>query len=69
MANIISAVIGFVLFVAILLVSPIITIWALNTLFSLQIEYGVTSYLATAWLTGLLILRVRSREKKSNGNT
>lgn len=62
MANIIGTVIGVVLLIAILLVSPIITIWSLNTLFSLQIDYGVTSYLAALWLTGLLTVGARGKK-------
>jgi len=40
--------------VAIVLVSPVITIWSLNTLFNTNIETNVLTYLATLWLTGLI---------------
>ena len=44
----------FGILVAIVLVSPVITIWALNTLFNTHIETNVLTYLATLWLTGLI---------------
>jgi hypothetical protein len=43
-----------ILIVAILvIVSPIVTIWSLNTLFHTSIEYSIWTYLAGLWLTGL----------------
>ena len=33
-----------------LLISPFVTIWALNTLFALGIEYNIWTWLASAWI-------------------
>jgi len=45
-----------ILIVAILvIVSPIVTIWSLNTLFHTTIEYSIWTYLAGLWLTGLVV--------------
>jgi hypothetical protein len=44
-----------ILIVAILvIVSPIVTIWSLNTLFHTSIEYTIWTYLSALWLTGLI---------------
>lgn len=40
--------------IAFILVSPVITIWSLNTLFHTGIEINWYSYLATLWLTALV---------------
>jgi len=40
--------------VVIILLSPIVTIWSLNTLFHTSIEYSMWTYLAALWLTGLI---------------
>jgi hypothetical protein len=37
--------------ILILILSPFITIWSLNTLFLLGIEYTVWTWLACAWLS------------------
>lgn len=63
MANRIGTVIGAILAIMLLLVSPFITIWALNTLFSMQIQYGIATYFATLWLTS--ILAVKTARSKS----
>ena len=39
-----------VVFLAVVMVLPLISIWALNTLFLLGIEYNVWTWLAAAWL-------------------
>lgn len=39
----------------ILIVSPIVTIWALNILFGLAIPYNIYTWAASVWLTSLLI--------------
>jgi hypothetical protein len=36
------------------IVSPIVTIWSLNTLFHTTIEYTIWTYLSALWLTGLI---------------
>jgi len=38
----------------IILLSPIVTIWSLNTLFHTTIEYTMWTYLASLWLTGIV---------------
>jgi len=40
--------------VVIILLSPIVTIWSLNTLFHTSIEYSMWTYLAALWVTGLV---------------
>jgi hypothetical protein len=53
-AIIIVAVIVFL--IALVLVSPLITIWALNTLFPLlAIPYTIWTWLATFWIVGVPI--------------
>lgn len=44
----------FLILVCLILISPIITIWSLNTLFYTTIPTNVWTYLATLWLTGLI---------------
>jgi hypothetical protein len=39
------------LFVALVVLAPLATIWALNTLFAVAIPYTFVSWLATFWLT------------------
>lgn len=41
-------------FAAVVFVLPLVTIWALNTLFLLGIEYNVWTWLAAAWLHGAI---------------
>ena len=41
-------------FAAVVLVLPLVTIWALNTMFLLGIEYNVWTWLAAAWLHGAI---------------
>lgn len=43
-----------VVFLAVAMVLPLISIWALNTLFLLGIEYSVWTWLAAAWLHGAI---------------
>ena len=61
MAETIGKLIGIIIALLILLVSPFATIWALNTLFPVQIEYGFYTYAATLWLTSLVAVRYRNR--------
>lgn len=55
---------GFVLFAAIitLLFSPFATIWALNTLFALGIQYNVWTWLAMLYLTIALFGKVSAKK-------
>lgn len=61
MAETIGALIGIIVVLVILLLSPFATIWALNTLFPVQIEYGFYTYVATLWLTSLVAVRYRNK--------
>lgn len=40
--------------VVLLIFGPLITIWSLNTVFALGIEYTIWSWLGTAWLSMIL---------------
>jgi hypothetical protein len=45
----------FILFIiVVLIVSPLITIWAINTLFYTNIPTNLWTYLASLWLTGVV---------------
>lgn len=39
--------------IAIIIVAPLVTIWALNTVFSLGIAYSFWTWLGTLWLQGI----------------
>lgn len=50
-----AVVLGLLALVVILIVvGPLVSIWAVNTLFGTAIEYSFTTWLATAWLHVLL---------------
>ena len=53
-------------FAAVVLVLPLVTIWALNTLFLLGIEYNVWTWLAAAWLHGAIAGPRLSIKQKGN---
>lgn len=53
-----------VLAVALIFLGPIITIWSLNTLFNLNIDYTFGTWLATAWLQMVTVGNVVSAVKK-----
>jgi hypothetical protein len=40
--------------VTLIVAGPLLTIWAVNTLFSTSIGYNVTTWLATFWLTMII---------------
>lgn len=44
----------FMVFLIIILISPVLTIWSLNTLFNTGIEINLWTYSSTLWLTGLV---------------
>ena len=46
-------------------VVPLATIWSLNTLFNLEIEYSFLNWLAASWL--LFMINNRVVEKSKNG--
>jgi hypothetical protein len=45
---------GLVLFLFILMLTPVFTIWSLNLLFHTNIEVDIGSYLAVLWLTSIV---------------
>ena len=48
-------IVGIVLIIIVLvLLSPIVTIWALNTMFNLGIPLNIYTWLACAWLTAII---------------
>ncbi len=63
MGNLVGTVVGIILAIALLLVSPFITIWAMNTLFSMQIQYSIATYFAALWLTGIIAMKSSGRSK------
>lgn len=52
--------------IALIIVGPFVTIWSLNTLFSLAIEYTVWTWLAIVWLSlvtfGSVVSSVRKKD-------
>ena len=52
----------------IVLIGPFFTIWSLNTLFQLEIQYSFQSWVAINWLM-LMFHGARSSLKKSNQQT
>lgn len=55
-----------VVFLAVVMVLPLISIWALNTLFLLGIEYSVWTWLAAAWLHGAIAGPMLKVKQKGN---
>lgn len=53
-----------VLAIALIFVGPIITIWALNTLFNLNIDTNIATWFAVAWLQLVTVGNVVSAVKK-----
>ena len=53
-----EVILGWVVFIifiiALILVSPVITIWSLNKVFNTGIETNIWTYLGTLWLTSLV---------------
>ena len=57
-------VLGILLGFAVLIVAgPLITLWSLNTLFSLNIEYNIATWFASLWI-GIMLMRVTTVNKK-----
>jgi len=50
-----------ILFVALIvfILGPFITIWSLNNLFGLNIVYSFSNWLASAWLTCIMVGRIK----------
>lgn len=61
-ANAVGRLIGAMIALVMLLISPFITIWAINVLFSTQIGYGFSTYFATLWLTSLIAVGYRGKK-------
>lgn len=59
MSEILKLILLVVFLVAVIIFSPLIVIWALNTLFLLGIPYTFWTWLATAILQGLVVARNR----------
>jgi len=49
-----NLIVFFVLLVTFILLSPVFTIWSLNTLFNTSIEINICNYMATFWLSALV---------------
>jgi hypothetical protein len=61
--NLVFALLIIVLIVTLVVVGPLLTIWALNTLFGLGIETTLATWFATWWL--LVALKANNLVKKS----
>lgn len=44
----------FVFLLVFVLLSPFITIWSLNNLFGMSIDFNIRTYMATLWLSALV---------------
>ena len=53
------------LVVALIVIGPLASIWAVNTLFGTAIEYSFTNWMATAWLH-ILLTGTAVKTSKSN---
>jgi hypothetical protein len=56
----------FVLAVFLLIIAPFVTIWSLNTLFTLTIEYTIWTWLAMVWLSLVTFGNIASATFKRN---
>lgn len=45
------AIFGILILLSIVVFAPLVTLWSLNTLFGLGIEYGFYEWLAVVWLS------------------
>jgi hypothetical protein len=55
-----------IVILALVVVGPFFTIWSLNTLFSLEIPYSFSTWIAVNWL--LFLLHGVKVQKKSGSN-
>lgn len=53
-----AIILAIIFFLLMLIFSPLLTIWALNTLFSLGIAYTFSTWFAMLWVNMLLAARV-----------
>lgn len=51
--KVVYAIIAIILVVLISISFPLLTIWSLNTLFKLNIEYSISTWFAIVWLIGI----------------
>jgi len=56
----------FLVLIALIIVGPLATIWSLNTLFNLGIEYTFWTWLAMAWLSLVTFGSVTSAVNNKN---
>jgi multidrug transporter EmrE-like cation transporter len=66
MNDLIKIIGAIVLLILLIVFSPLITIWSLNTLFNLGIAYTIWTWLATAWLGLVTFGSVTSAINKKN---
>lgn len=50
--------------VVLLLISPFITIWSINTLFNTNIDFTLKTYFAVLWLTSIIVGYSKQKSKK-----
>lgn len=64
--KVLIVIVGIALLLAVVVFAPFITIWSLNTLFNLGIDYTIWTWAATVWLGmvtfGGLAANVRNKE-------
>lgn len=53
-----------VFLIALIIATPLATIWSLNTLFSLNIAYTFWTWLAAVWLSTVTVGAVSARHSK-----
>ena len=63
-----SKVVLILILLGVFIVSPLVTIWSLNTLFSLTIPYTVATWFATVWLSLVTFGNVVSAVRNKNGS-
>lgn len=56
--NMIKPILWIAFHIGLALIGPIISIWSLNTLFKLNIEYSFWTWLAFAWLQAICFTKI-----------
>ena len=62
--NIMDAILLLLLVIAFILGGPFVTIWALNTLFTLGIPFTFWTWLSVAWIQGIVLGTIKYRPQK-----
>jgi len=62
--EVIAIITVFIAFLALAILAPFLTIWSLNELFSLNINYNLKTWLAASWLL-IVIYSIRLHVQKS----